>query len=93
LEGAKLTVREEGTALTLTLVLPAGAKIDPAECEVFPETRQAIDHSKPVRFEKTGPTWTGTAVKNEYAEGPIEELKLVLGGKDITPVEVIWKAE
>ena len=93
LEGAKLTVRESGTAMTLSLVLPAGAKIDPADSEIFPETRQAIDHAKPIRFEKTGPTWSATATKNEYAEGPLKELKLVLGKQGVPPVEVTWKAE
>jgi DsbC/DsbD-like thiol-disulfide interchange protein len=92
LEGAKLTVREEGTALDLTLALPPGSKIDPAECDVFPATEQAIDHYKPVHFQKSGPTWSAKAVKNEYADGPLKELRLVLAAKDAPPLEVIWKA-
>ncbi len=91
--GTKLIVRESGNLLSLSLTLPSDSKIDPAGSEVFPVTLQAIDYYKPVRFEKTGPTWSATATKNEYAEGPLKELHLVLAKKGSPPVEVMWKSE
>ena len=89
--GAKLIVRESAGLLSLSLTLPSSSKIDPAGSEVFPVTLQAIDYYKPLRFEKTGPTWSASVKKNEYAEGDLKELKLVLAKKGAPPVEVAWK--
>ncbi|HVJ46540.1 MAG TPA: hypothetical protein VM511_09170, partial [Luteolibacter sp.] len=85
--------REEGTTLNLTLTLPVGTQLDPANAQVFPATEQAVDHYKPFQFEKSGPTWSAKAVKNEYADGPLKELKLILADKESAPIEVFWKAE
>lgn len=93
LEDAKLVVRESGNRLSLSLTIPVDSKLDPAGSEVFPVTLQAIDYSKPVRFEKTGPTWSASATKSEYAEGPLKELRLVLAKKEATPVEVFWESK
>lgn len=90
-EDATLVVRESGENLTLILNLPSDSAIDPAGSEVFPVTEQAVDHYKPFHFEKTGPTWTANATKNEYADGPLKELKLVLAKKGNPPVEIEWK--
>lgn len=91
LEGAKLAVTESGGNLNLSLSLPAGSTFDPAGCEVFPVTEQAVDYYKPFQFQKTGEIWTATAGKNEYADGPLKELRLVLAKKGAAPVEVSWK--
>jgi DsbC/DsbD-like thiol-disulfide interchange protein len=91
-DGAKLVVREQGNDLDLTLTLPPGTAIDPAEAEVFPATEQAVDHYKPLKFEKSGPTWSAKAGKNEYADSPLKELRLVLVSKNSAPIEVVWKA-
>jgi thiol:disulfide interchange protein DsbD len=90
--GVKLVVRESGKLLNLSLSLPSSSKLDPPGSEVFPETLQAVDHYQPIRFQKTGPTWSATVKKSEYAEGPLKELKLVLAKSGTPPVEVIWKA-
>lgn len=92
-EGSKLVVREEGTDLNLTLTLPPGTEIDPAEAEIFPATEQAVDHYKPFKFEKSGPTWSAKIGKNEYADGPIKELTIVIADKNSAPIEVSWKSE
>ncbi|RYD39453.1 MAG: hypothetical protein EOP83_36745 [Verrucomicrobiaceae bacterium] len=91
--GTKLIVRESGDLLNLSLTLPSGSKIDAPGSEVFPETLQAVDHYKPIRFQKTGPTWSASVKKNEYADGPLKELKLVLAKKGTPPVEVVWTAQ
>lgn len=88
-EGAKLEVTESAGALNLTLI--PGPALDPAGYEVFPATEQAVDHYKPFQFQKTGPNWTATAAKNEYADGPLKELRLVLAKKGVEPVELVWK--
>jgi thiol:disulfide interchange protein DsbD len=93
LEDSKLIVRESGNELTLSLTIPGDSKVDPAGSDVFPVTLQAIDYYKPVRFEKTGPTWSARVAKNEYAEGPLKELTLVLAKKGSDPVEVSWKGK
>jgi len=92
LPGAELTVKEEGSQLRLFLKLPAGATTDPSAGEVFPATAQAVDHSKPFRFEKTDDGWSATATKNEYAAGPLKELALVISNPQGTPLTVVWKA-
>ncbi len=92
-ENVKLTVRESGTEITLALALPAGSTLDPALAEVFPETAQAVDHAKPIRFTRSAGGWTATATKNEYAEGPLKELRLVLAQPGTAPLLAIWKAE
>lgn len=93
LAGTKLVVRESEEGLDLTLTLPPKSKINPANYEVFPATEQAVDHSKPIRFEKSGPTWSAKAGKNEYADGPLKALKLVLVKEGAPPIEVSWSAE
>lgn len=92
LPGAELTVKEQGTELQLFLKLPAGASTDPAAGEVYPATAQAVDHYKPFKFAKTEGGWSATATKNEYAEGPLKELVLVISNPQGTPLTVVWKA-
>jgi hypothetical protein len=91
LPGAELTVKEAEGQLQLFLKLPAAAITDPAEGEVFPVTSQAVDHYKPFRFEKTEGGWSATASKNEYAEGPLKELTLVISNPKGAPLTVVWK--
>lgn len=92
-EGAKLMVREEQKGvLDLTLSLPAGAKVDPASSEIFPATESAVDHSKLIRFEKSGPTWSAKVPKNEFADDVLTELKLVIVDEGVAPIEVTWTA-
>lgn len=92
-EGVQLSVKEKDGQLHLSLVSKE-KPFDPAECEIFPATLQAVDPTKPIRFEKTGPEWTAVIAKNEYADGPLKNLTLVIAGKGAPkPVEVIWNAE
>jgi len=93
LPGAELTVKEEGSQIRLFLKLPEGVKTDPAAGEVFPATAQAVDHSKPFRFEKTEGGWSAATTKNEYAEGPLRELALVISNPQGEPVTVVWKSK
>ena len=93
LPGAELAVKEEGNQLKLFLKLPEKAATDPAAGEVYPASPQSVDHYKPFRFEKTEGGWSATATKNEYAEGPLKELTLVISNPNGTPLTVVWKAQ
>ena len=45
-------------------------------------------------FTRTNGTWTAEVPKNEYAEGPITLLDIVLdGGKLSAPLSVSWRAK
>jgi len=90
-EGAKLDVTESGGNLRLAISLPKGSDLDLAEYEAFPVTEQSVDLYKPLKFAKSGEIWSATAGKNEYAEGPLKELRLVLAKKGAAPIEVFWK--
>lgn len=88
----KLEVSESQDAVKLTLSPQNGGSFDPTGWEVFPATEQALDHYKPIVFSKIDGRWTATIAKNQYADGALKELELVLAKKGATPVVVKWKA-
>ena len=92
-EAMRLVVESAGKSLTLTLHAKSPAPLDPAACEVFPLTPDLIDPKTPIRFVKSGESWTATAALGEFAETPVKELTLVLATKGTgSPVEVAWRA-
>jgi DsbC/DsbD-like thiol-disulfide interchange protein len=89
-EGLSLEVKDDGKKLGLTLRSPAGT--DPATFEVFPATKQVLDSAAPIRFAKTGETWSVSVPKSEYLEGEPESLELVLTGGGLPhPATVVWQ--
>lgn len=92
LSGIKLQVSEAAEAVALTLLLPADSKFEPTGWEIFPATEQALDHYKGIEFRHEGGKWTAKTAKNQYADGPLKELKLVFVKKGEAPVEVAWSA-
>lgn len=80
-----LGVKEEPTALQVTLRPRSGNSVKPAACDFFPATPQVIDPKAKFDFKETNGSWTATLAKSEYVSAKIGELTLVLvppdGGK------------
>lgn len=90
--GVSLDVRETGESLVLTLNAPKDLDLEGASA--FPATPEVIDPAAPLVFQRSGETWTVTAPKNEYAEGPATLLEVVLaGGKLPKPLAVTWRSK
>jgi DsbC/DsbD-like thiol-disulfide interchange protein len=87
--------KEGGTILLSLDAHVSHAGFDPVGCSVFPATPEVIDPAESPVFSKSGPvTWTAIAKKNEYAEGPVTLLSIVLsGGKLERPLIVSWRKE
>lgn len=92
-EGVDLKVREVEGGMELRLGVADGVLIDPSKAETFPETPRVVDAATLIRWEKSGDGWLAVVPKNEYAEGAVEELTLVLAGQRGVPISVSWKAE
>lgn len=91
LDGLVLDVVDQGKTLRFSLRGPES--FDPAGCEVFVATPQAVDPAERPVFARDGGGWTTVVRKNEYAEGPATLVELVLaGGKISKPVRVLWRA-
>jgi hypothetical protein len=67
--------------------------IDPSKAQTFPATSRVVDAATLIRWEKSGDGWLAVVPKNEYAEGAVKELTLVLAGQKGVPISVSWKAE
>lgn len=91
LDGLRLEVEDQGESLRLTLRGPEG--FDPTGSEVFFATPQAVDPAERPVFVREGGLWSSVVRKNEYAEGPVALLEVVLaGGKIFRPTSVLWRA-
>jgi DsbC/DsbD-like thiol-disulfide interchange protein len=72
----RLMVREEKNEVILNL---EGADDWALEgSEFFPLTEQALDPKQALQWSKTATGYEAKAIKNEYAEGPLTELKLLI---------------
>ncbi len=90
--GMSLDVQDKGKTLVLTLTVPKDLDLEGASA--FPATPEVIDAAAPLVFQRSGETWTVTAPKNEYAEGPATLLEVVLaGGKLSKPLTVSWRSK
>jgi DsbC/DsbD-like thiol-disulfide interchange protein len=89
----RLVVRELGKTIMLDIIAGPDFPLDLGLFRVFPATPDSIDPNASIRFSKKGAVWTAEAPKNEYADGPLKELSLVLVGDAATPpIEVLWRA-
>lgn len=93
LENAELQVTEHPDSVTLSLDISKNSAFDPTDWEVFPVTEQALDHRQPIKFQKDGANWTAKTTRNQYAEGALKELSLVLSKQGEAPVELRWSAK
>jgi thiol:disulfide interchange protein DsbD len=90
LTGSSLAVDEKEDGVHLRLTLPDG--VDGTGLSAYPATAQVLDTGAKLDFTKDGPAWICTAKKNEYADGPLTKLELVLaGGKLPHPLTVTWE--
>lgn len=87
-----LQVAEADGKLTLTLSAPASLDLEGAKA--YPATPQAISDTAELAFTRRDGIWTATVPKNEYADGEIALLDIVLdGGKLPGPLAVSWRAK
>ena len=85
-----LNVKERGDTLTLTLTGPES--FDLTGAKVFPATPQVVADTSDLVFERKEGAWVAEAPKNEYAEGKIALLDIVIhGGKVADPISVTWR--
>ncbi|QJE97887.1 protein-disulfide reductase DsbD domain-containing protein [Luteolibacter luteus] len=86
-----LTLEENGDNLTLTIKGPES--LDLTGAKAFPATPQVVADTTDLVFERKEGVWVAEAPKNEYAEGQIALLDIVLyGGKVAEPLSVTWRA-
>lgn len=89
----RLSVTEKGGNMILLIELESGAALDLDGREFLPATPDVIDPRVPIRFVKTGGTWTAEVAKSEYATGPVRQLTLVLTPKEGNDaLELTWTA-
>lgn len=89
-------VNEVDDLLTLSFIpkLTSNADIDLTGFSAFPATPDVVDPGKPIEFKKDGDAWVATVKKNEYADGPVALLDIVLaGGKLKQPLLLSWRAK
>ena len=87
-----LAVKEQPTALQLSLRPRPGNTLNPADCDFFPATPRVIDPKAKFEFHKADGSWTAMLAKNEYAAPKIGELTLVLVPPDAgKPQALVWK--
>ncbi|MES2996716.1 MAG: protein-disulfide reductase DsbD domain-containing protein [Verrucomicrobiota bacterium] len=86
-----LSVAEADGKLTLTLTAKS-LSWKPEQSRWFPATQNVVDSAAEIRFTRSDDVWSATVPKNEYAEGPVEELALVAAGGGLKrPVTLSWK--
>lgn len=86
-----LTLKEAGGILTLTVTGPDS--LDLTGAKAFPATPQVVADTSDLVFERKEGAWVAQAPKNEYAEGQIPLLDIVIyGGKVADPISVAWRA-
>lgn len=90
-EGASLAVKQSEKSLEFTVTTDPKKRFDPAACDVFVLTEAAVDPTAPIRFQKSGETWTAAAQVSEYASEPLQKLSLVFVlPSDQTQIELAW---
>ncbi len=86
----RLEVSEKGNEVLLTI--EGGHELSLQDTEFFPATEQVLDPKQPLRWSKTASGYQAKAVKNEYAEGALDELKLLIVPPKSQPARwVEWK--
>lgn len=83
--GSRLRTAMEGDEMSLALTLPENTKVDPAACEVFPVTRNMIDPSAKIEFQRDGEspgTWKVSVPKDEYFPEKPGKIELLLVSAD-----------
>jgi len=91
-EGSTLEVKEgEGGKLLLTLTGPES--LDLTGAKAYPATPQVVADTAELVFEKKNGAWVAEVPKNEYAEGKVTLLEVVLHGEKLSaPLSVTWRA-
>lgn len=85
-----LMVTESGNLVELTISGAALPDLDGAE--VFPITGQALCPRKAIVLSKDGKAYRANAGRNEYADGALRELRIVIHGKDLArPILGEWR--
>lgn len=85
-----LKVEESGGRVVLNVTAPESIDLEGAVA--YPATPQALDPGSEIIFARKGAVWTAEASKNEYAEGELSLLNIVLtGGKLDRPLAVSWR--
>ena len=91
LAGAGLEVEALEKAVRLEVTLPDA--VDPGGAEVFPATPGALDHGRKIKLTKAEGAWVAEVPLNEYADGPPQELEIVLAGGALKePLLLKWPA-
>lgn len=79
--GAKLSIEENGDTLKIGLKLPADWKTDISGYSVFPITSNLLAHDADLKFARTdakSPDWSVSAPKNEYLDEIPESFSILL---------------
>lgn len=89
--GLSLGVTESDTSVELEI---SGEPLpDLAGAEVFPVTERALSPAAPILLTKVGGKYRASVGKNEYAEGPLKHLSLVIRHKPLPrPIAVEWRS-
>lgn len=83
-------VREENQEVHLVIEGAHDLRLEGTE--FFPETEQVLDPKQELRWQKTAQGYEARARKNEYAEGPVKELRLwILPPKPQVARWIEWK--
>jgi DsbC/DsbD-like thiol-disulfide interchange protein len=91
-EGTTLSVKESDGNLAITLSVPES--LDLTDAKAYPATPQVVSDTQDLVFERKDGVWVAAIPKNEYAEGPVALLDIVLyGGKLSAPLSVSWRAK
>lgn len=85
-----LEVQESDDRVILRLSAPES--VDLEGVVAFPATPQVLDPGTEITFSRKGEIWSAEAPKNEYAEGELSLLDIVLtGGKLDRPLALSWR--
>jgi len=88
----KLTLQVSEADGWVTLQLTGADHLDLQGAEIFPVTEQALDPRAPILWEKTKASYQARVKKNEYANGALSALSLVIVPKSPQrALQVEWK--
>ncbi len=74
-EGVKLTVREEGHEVVLTVT--GNPPADPVTATVYARSPERLDPKSKIVFRKSADSWQARVVKSPYAPDPVAGLELL----------------